>query len=49
MDSGLRRNDPVGLSHPARKRIKDWLRPWKDRLIEEKTSAWRDLSHELGP
>jgi putative endonuclease len=31
------------------KRIKDWLRPWKDRLIEEKNPTWRDLSHELGP
>jgi len=29
------------------KRIKDWLRPWKDRLIEEKNPTWRDLSHEV--
>ena len=31
------------------KRIKDWQREWKDRLIEERNPTWRDLSHELGP
>ena len=30
------------------KRIKDWHRDWKDRLIEEKNPTWRDLSHEVG-
>lgn len=30
------------------KRIKDWQRAWKVRLIEEKNPTWRDLSHEVG-
>jgi putative endonuclease len=30
------------------KRIKDWKRPWKDRLIEEMNPDWRDLSKDLG-
>ncbi|KQX42811.1 hypothetical protein ASD04_02280 [Devosia sp. Root436] len=30
------------------KRIKDWKRPWKDRLIEAMNLDWRDLSKDLG-
>lgn len=30
------------------KRIKDWKRAWKKRLIEERNPTWRDLSHEVG-
>ncbi|WP_316358073.1 hypothetical protein [Devosia sp.] len=50
MDSGLRRNDTGGCGGIQReKRIKDWQRAWKDRLIEERNPTWRNLSHELGP
>lgn len=30
------------------KRIKDWKRDWKKRLIEEMNPTWRDLSADLG-
>jgi putative endonuclease len=30
------------------KRIKDWKRAWKDRLIEEMNPNWRDLSKDIG-
>ncbi|WP_348984701.1 GIY-YIG nuclease family protein [Devosia sp. J2-20] len=30
------------------KRIKDWHRPWKDRLIEAMNPDWRDLSADVG-
>lgn len=29
------------------KRIKDWHRPWKDRLIEAMNPDWRDLSDDV--
>ena len=29
------------------KRIKEWRRAWKIRLIEESNPTWRDLSHEV--
>ena len=29
------------------KRIKEWRRTWKIRLIEERNPTWRDLSHEV--
>ncbi len=30
------------------KRIKDWQRAWKDRLIEAMNPDWRDLSADVG-
>jgi putative endonuclease len=30
------------------KRIKDWHRPWKERLIEAMNPDWRDLSADVG-
>lgn len=38
--------DPI-TAIQREKRIKDWHRPWKDRLIEEKNPTWRDLAHEV--
>jgi putative endonuclease len=29
------------------KRIKEWQRTWKVRLIKETNPTWRDLSHEI--
>jgi putative endonuclease len=29
------------------KRIKDWQREWKKRLVEEMNPDWRDLSEDL--
>ena len=29
------------------KRIKDWKRAWKDRLIEEMNPEWKDLGPEV--
>ena len=29
------------------KRIKEWKRPWKVRLIEQDNSAWRDLYEDI--
>jgi putative endonuclease len=31
------------------KRIKEWKRAWKIRLIERNNPYWLDLSHELTP
>ena len=39
--------DPISAI-TREKRIKDWLRPWKDRLIEEMNPDWRDLASDLG-
>lgn len=39
--------DPISAIQ-REKRIKDWQRAWKVRLIEENNPTWRDLSHELG-
>jgi putative endonuclease len=30
------------------KRIKDWHRPWKERLIDAMNPDWRDLSGDVG-
>ena len=30
------------------KRIKDWKRGWKDRLIKAMNPDWRDLPDDLG-
>ena len=40
------REDPISAI-TREKRIKDWLRPWKDRLIEEMNPDWRDLAGDL--
>jgi len=35
--------DDIEFAIIREKRIKKWLRPWKDRLIEERNPDWRDL------
>jgi putative endonuclease len=33
----------IDLAILREKRLKKWLRPWKDQLIEEQNPDWRDL------
>ena len=33
----------IDLAILEEKRIKKWLRPWKDQLIEQQNPDWRDL------
>jgi len=33
----------IDLAISREKRVKKWLRPWKDRLIAELNPDWRDL------
>jgi putative endonuclease len=43
-------HDDIDFAIAREKRIKKWLRPWKDRLIEEINPDWRDLWWEIiGP
>ena len=43
-------HDDVEAAITREKLVKKWLRPWKDRLIEEQNRDWRDLWWEIiGP
>jgi putative endonuclease len=40
-------HDRIENAITREKQIKKWLRPWKDRLIEEINPDWRDLWWEI--
>lgn len=41
-------HEDVQAAITREKRIKEWKRPWKERLIEEMNPDWRDLSVDWG-
>jgi len=43
-------HDDIEAAIAREKLVKKWLRPWKDRLIEEQNPDWHDLWWEIiGP
>jgi putative endonuclease len=40
----MERFETISEAIVAEKRIKNWHRPWKIRLIEKLNPEWRDLS-----
>jgi putative endonuclease len=41
-------HEDVTAAIEREKRIKDWQRAWKERLIEAMNPDWRDLSADVG-
>ncbi|WP_137150142.1 GIY-YIG nuclease family protein [Devosia sp. FKR38] len=43
-------HEDIDVAIAREKRIKKWLRPWKDALIEQANPEWRDLWWDIiGP